>query len=44
MEQCHPLEANSILSWSRNSPQFMEPGGSLPSLQQPITGPHFELD
>ena len=31
-----------VLSWSRNSPHYMQPDGSLPLLQVPATCPHPE--
>jgi len=33
-------EGQFDLSWSRNSPLFMEPEGSLPRSQEPAIGPY----
>jgi hypothetical protein len=44
MEQSPSSEANSTLSYSKTSPPFMEPEGSLPYLQEPATGPYLDPD
>ena len=36
--------SSQVLSWSTNSPHFMEPEGSLPHLQQPATCPDLQPD
>jgi len=36
------LEKLTVCSWSRNSPHFMEPEGSLPHSQVPVTCPYPE--
>jgi hypothetical protein len=41
MEQNLSRETKS-LSWSRNTPPFMEPEGSLSCSEEPITGPYPE--
>jgi hypothetical protein len=38
------LRSLQVLRWSRNSPRFTEPEGSLPHSQMPATCPYFELD
>jgi hypothetical protein len=40
MEQSPSREAKSTLSQSRNSPNFMEPEGSLTCSQEPATCPY----
>jgi hypothetical protein len=38
------LEKLPIVSYSRTSQHFMEPGGSLPCSQEPSAGPYPEPD
>ena len=42
MEQSPSWEANRFFSYSRNSPHFMGPEGSLPQSQVPATCPYPE--
>jgi hypothetical protein len=44
MEQSSSWEAKNVLSYSRISPQFMEPEGSSPYTQEPATSPNPEPD
>jgi hypothetical protein len=44
MEQSTSWEANSKLSYSRNSPPYMEPEGSLLCSQTPTIGSYPESD
>jgi hypothetical protein len=44
MEQSPSCKAKNVLSYSRNSPHFMEPEGSSPYSQQPATCPYPEPD
>jgi hypothetical protein len=41
-EQSPSLRSEQFLNYSRNSPHFMEPEGSLPHSQQPATCPYPE--
>jgi hypothetical protein len=38
------LRSRNVLSYSRNSPHFMEPEGSSPYTQEPATCPYSEPD
>jgi hypothetical protein len=44
MQQESFLRSYQFLSYSRNSPHFMEPKGSLPHSQQPASCPYPEQD
>ena len=44
IEQSPPWEANRFSASQRNSPNSMEPEGSLPRLQESITCPYLEPD